>query len=131
MKSVFSVVLPLFLSLLLSLLVVGCSSPDRHRPQLARSEVVVVSNQPAGQIAARVCGILHGATIGSPVDRAGGCTSQQHAASHSADGTSHVSMIAEASSNSIVMTVAPGYEHDLERAIALVRQLDQPATAAK
>jgi len=124
-------VLSVALSLVLSLLAVACSSPDRHRPELARSEVVVLSNQPAGQVAARVCGILHGAKIGSPEDRAGGCTSQQHDAGHAADGTSHVSMIAESSTNSIVMTVAPGYEHDLERAIALVRQMDQPATAAK
>lgn len=122
----------LVVSLLLASLLLGaCSSPDRNRPELARSEVVVVSNQPASQVAARVCGILHGAKVGSAEDRAGGCTSQQHAASHAADGTSHVSMIADAGTNSIVMTVAPGYEHDLERAIALVHQLDQPATAAK
>ena len=114
-----------------SLLLVACSSPERSRPELARSEIVAVAHQPAHQIAARVCGLLHGARIGGPADRAGGCTSAQHAQEHAADGTSHVSLIADAQSNAIVMTVAPGHEKDLERAIALVRQLDQPATAAQ
>ena len=117
------------LSAALSFLAVACSSPERHRPELAHSEVVVIANQPAGQLAGRVCGILHGAKVGSVQDRAGGCTSAQHAAAHQADGTSHVSMIADARTNAIVMTAAPGHEADLERAIALVRQLDQPATA--
>jgi type II secretory pathway component GspD/PulD (secretin) len=123
MKIASFLVAPLFL--------LACSSPDRNRPELARSEVVTVANQPADQIAARVCGLLHGAKVGGPEDRAGGCTSQQHAAGHAADGTSHVSLIADARSNAIVMTVAPGYEKDLERAIALVRELDQPTTASK
>lgn len=119
------------LSVVLSFAALACSSPERQRPDLARSEVVVVANQPAAQLAGRVCGILHGGTIGSAQDRAGGCTSAQHAAVHAADGSSHVSMIADARTNSIVMTASPGHDADLERAIALVRQLDQPATAAK
>ncbi len=119
------------LSFVLCLAALACSSPDRHRPELAHSEVVALSHQPADQIASRVCGILHGAKIGSAEDRAGGCTSREHAQSHAADGTTHVSLIPDASSNSIVMTVPPGRDEDLARAIALVHQLDQPATAAK
>jgi len=117
------------LSVALSFLALACSSPDRHRPELARSEVVPVKHQPAGLLAGRVCEILHGGKVGSLQDRAGGCTSAQHGAGHEADGTAHVSMIADALTNSIVMTASPGHEADLERAIALVRQLDQPATA--
>lgn len=121
----------LVLSLANSLFLFACSSPDRHRPELARAEVVALSHQPADQLAGRVCGILHGGTVGSPADRAGGCTSQEHARAHHEDGTTHISLIADPRTNSIVVTAPPGHDADLERAIALVHQLDQPATAEK
>ncbi|MCY2961041.1 MAG: hypothetical protein NTY35_12830 [Planctomycetota bacterium] len=112
------------------LLVAACSSPDRNRPELARSEVVVLMHQPADQLAGRVCGILHGGVVGSPADRAGGCTSREHAAGHHADGTAHISLIADPRTNSLVVTAPPGHDEEFARAIALVHQLDQPATAA-
>lgn len=121
----------LALSIVLALVAGSCSTPDRHRPELALSTIVALENQPAEQVAARVCALLHGVVPGSPQDRAGGCTSREHAVGHHADGSSHVSLVAEAASNAIVVTVPPGRDEDLARAVALVRELDKPATARK
>ena len=111
--------------------VAACSAPDRARPNLGDAHVVPLAHQPAGVVAARVCALLHGAKIGSAVDRAGGCASEAHANGHAADGTAHVSLTADARSNSIVLATPPGHAEDLARAIELIRELDQPAPAAK
>jgi len=113
------------------LAVAACSAPDRHRPNLGEAEVVPLAHQPAQLIAGRVCGILHGAKVGSPEDRAGGCTSEAHANQHAAEGTVHVSLTTDTRTNSIVLAAPPGHAEDLARAIALIHSLDQPSTAAK
>ncbi len=113
------------------LTVAACSAPDRNRPNLGDAEVVPLTHQPAQLVAARVCGMLHGAKIGSPEDRAGGCTSSAHASHHAADGTVHVSLTTDSRSNSIVLATPPGYAAELTRAIELIRALDQPSTASK
>jgi len=120
-------------SLVASLLVAvaACSAPERHRPNLGDTEVVPLAHQPAQLVAARVCGLLHGAKIGSPEDRAGGCTSDAHASQHAADGTVHVSLTTDPRSNSIVLATPPGYAAELTRAIEMIRALDQPSTASK
>lgn len=113
------------------LAVAACSSPERHRPNLGEFETVPLAHQPAQLIAGRVCGLLHGAKIGSAEDRAGGCTSAAHASQHAADGTVHVSLTTDPRTNSILLAAPPGHTEELARAIELIHALDQPSTAAK
>lgn len=109
----------------------ACSAPERHRPNLGDNELVPLQHQPAQVVAARVCGLLHGAKVGSPEDRAGGCTSAEHAGQHAADGTVHVTMMSDLRTNSIILVTPPGHAQDLARAVELIHSLDQPSTAAK
>ncbi|MBL8860802.1 MAG: hypothetical protein JNK02_02225 [Planctomycetes bacterium] len=115
------------LAALVLLLVAACGAPAGARPELARSEVVVLAHQPAEEVAARVCGVLHGTVVEDGGRRRPGCSSPQHASKHAhEDGATHVSLIVEATSNSIVLAAPPGREADLERALALVRAFDVP-----
>lgn len=121
----------LVLSIALVLVASACSAPERHRPELARSEIVPVQHQSAQEIAGRVCGRMHGAKPGSPEDKAGGCTSVACAREGHADEEIGVSLIADTRTNSLVVTAARGHEADLERVLALVEELDRPSTAAR
>ncbi len=116
------------LTALLLSFVAACSSTEpRSRPLLASSEVVVLSHQPAEEVAAMACGILHGA----PLDANGvptiGCSSLEHRRAHRhEDGSTHISMTADPRSNTIVLAAPPGHDADLARAVALLRELDAP-----
>lgn len=108
-------------------LAAACSTVTGSRPDLATSEVVPLAHQPADQIAARVCSILHGVEPGDVERR--GCSVKDHAGQHDGGGA-HVSLIADPRSNSIVLTAPPGREVELARAVALVKELDMPATGS-
>lgn len=107
-------------------LAAACSAVTGTRPDLAASEVVPLAHQPADQIAARVCEILHGVEPGKVARK--GCSVKDHAGQHDGGGA-HVSLIADPRSNSIVLTAPPGREVELARAVALVREFDVPAVA--
>jgi len=110
-----------------SLLLAACASKSSARPDLAQSEVVVLVHRPADEVAARVCSLLHGVDPDAK-GRPAGCSLREHDGTHRhEDGTTHVSLIADAGSNSIVIAAPPGHAADLARAVSLVRELDTPA----
>lgn len=109
-------------------IVSACSAVAGSRPDLGASAVVSLAHQPAQQVAAKVCGILHGVAR-EEVERSG-CSVEGHGAGHDGD-DAHVSLIPDPRSNSIVLAAPPGREVQLARAVALVRELDQPAVAAR
>lgn len=106
----------------------ACATTEANsRPVLASSEVVVLSHQRAADVAAQVCGILHGAPRDAQGLTTGGCSLREHKEAHRhEDGSTHVSMTPDPETNSIVLVAPPGREQDLARAVALVRELDTP-----
>jgi hypothetical protein len=111
----------------------ACASTEAGaRPMLASSEVVVLSHQPAADVAAQACGILHGATVDANGVPTGGCSLREHKEAHRhEDGSTHVSMTPDPGTNSIVLAAPPGHDQDLARAVALVRELDMPRVVTR
>jgi hypothetical protein len=121
------------LSVALAFVTGACTATEASsRPVLASSEVVVLSHQPAADVAAQACGILHGASRDAKGAPTGGCSMREHREAHRhEDGSTHVTMTPDPRSNSIVLAAAPGHDQDLARAVALVRELDTPSVVTR